>query len=805
MFKRVTALLFFVLLTVSAIAQNLGGIDFENLKADDLSNEQIQTIYKRAQAEGYSIQELEALATARGMAPAEVSKLRQRLSAIRSKEGQQEAEGSIESTEDRLRQTQDDTKQATVSTVSVAATEKPIFGSELFTNKKLSFEPSQNIPTPENYQLGPGDEIIIDIWGAAENNYQLTVSPEGAIQIPNIGPIYVSGMNIDDATKVLIKRLASIYSGLTGPRKDTYAQISLGRVRTIKVNIVGEVKVPGTYSISSLSTVFNALYVSGGPSKNGTYRSIQVIRGDDIVETVDLYDFLVHGDQSSNIRLRDQDIIKIGPYLNRVSLNGQTKIQGLFETKEGETFEDLLEYSGGFNQQAYTKRIKITRNTAKERSIVEIHYPEEKSTVLESGDEISVGKILNRYANRVEIQGAVFREGEYQLEENPTLYTLIQHADGLMGDAYMERAIIYRTLPDYTVKNIPINLTDLIQNPQENDIELKKDDVVQISSIFDLREDYTVTISGEILSGGTFPFRENMTIKDLIYMANGFTTKAAEYNIEVARRIVDDGMGRIKNQIADIYNLELTDEMAFNNPATEFELKPFDQVFVRRSPSYVEQQSVTITGQVLYPGKYVIDSRDFTITDLVNKAGGITEFAYPEGASLNRQFTNLEQSPNQDAKNVIGLNQETLSQVGIRLDEILRNPNSDRNLLLVPGDKLNIPTKMQTVNIQGEVLFPINVRYDEGKSFKSYIRSAGGYSDKANRKKAYIVYANGEVDRTSRFLFFKSYPEVKPGSMIFIPKKEEETEISASERIAIYSTIVSMAAIVTNTIFQIRR
>ncbi len=796
MFKRLLIVFSFALISTAAIGQNLG-VDFENLKADNLSNEQILSIYERAQSEGYSIQELEALATARGMDPAEVAKLRRRLMDLRSGSAQEQAKESVESTESRLREGADDTKDATVSTTSVQSTEKPIFGSELFTNKNLTFEPSQNIPTPKNYELGPGDELIIDIWGAAENSYQLTISPEGSVQISSIGPIYVSGMTIEDASDLIIKRLSSIYSGISGEGKDTFVQVSLGRVRTIKVNIVGEARVPGTYSISSLSTVFNALYVSGGPSKNGTYRAIQVIRGDEVVEVLDLYDFLAYADQSSNIRLRDQDIIKIDTYINRVSLNGQVKRQGLFETLDGETFADLLEYAGGFNQQAYTKRVKIQRNTATEKEIIEIKYPEEKDTVLKSGDEISVAKILDRFTNRVEVQGAVFRAGAYQLEENPTLYTLIENADGLMGDAYMDRAIIFRTLPDYSVRTIPVNLGELMKNPEANDIELAKDDIIQISSIFDLQQEYTVTISGEVLSGGTFPYRKDMTIKDLIYMANGFTVEAAEYNIGVARRVKDDGSGRVRNTIADVYNLEITDKLALNNPDTEFELEPFDQVFVRKSPSYVDQKSVTIKGQVLYPGTYVIDRRDFKISDLVNKAGGVTQYAYPQGASLRRNFTNLEESPNYGDR--------TLSQVGIKLDEVLKNPNSDLDLKLVPGDVLEIPVKMQTVNIQGEVLFPINTRYEDRKSFKDYISSAGGFSDKANKKKAYIVYANGEVDRTKRFLWIKNYPEVRPGSMIFIPQKEEKTQISTQERIAILSTIVSMAAIVTNTIFQIRR
>ena len=787
---------FLFILSLTALSQDFG-IDFENLKSEDLTNEQIIAMYSRAQAQGFTIQELESLALARGMAPAEVNKLRSRLLNIQS--GDTELSGAIETSQDRLRENVDDTDISRLSTApeEEAETEKSIFGSDLFNNQNLSFEPSLNIPTPVDYKLGPGDELIIDIWGAAENNYQLTISPEGKIQISNLGPIYLNGLTIEAATDLIRNRLSTIYSGLKGNRKDTFVQVTLGKIKTIRVNILGEVNLPGTYSISSLSTVFNALYVSGGPSENGTYREILVIRGNNTVQKVDLYSFLVYGDQSSNIRLQDQDIIKVGPYKNRVSLNGETKRKGLFETLDGETMKDLLAFSGGFNQQAYTKRIKIRRNTDTEKRLVEISYPEEANTVLESGDEILVGKILDRFANRVEIQGAVYREGEYQLEENPTLLTLINNADGLMGDAYMERAIIYRTNPDYTVRSIPVNLQSILDDPASKDIELNKDDIIRISSIFDLREERFITVSGQVNEGGTFPFIEDMTIKDLIFQAKGFTDEAAVYNIDVARRILDDASGKIRNQVAEVFTLSVNENLTLIDQNGEFRLEPFDQVFVRSSPSFQEQQTVSISGQVLYPGTYVIENRDFRISDLIKKAGGITEFAYPEGASLERDFNNLVDT--------LETEEPILSQVGIKLEEILDNPRSDIDLLLVPGDQLNIPVRMETVNIQGEVLFPINVRFDRGKNFKSYIGSAGGYSNNADKKKAYIVYANGEVGKVKKFLFFKKYPDVSPGSMIYIPEKIEKQRISTSERIAIYSTIVSMAAIVTNTIFQIRR
>ncbi len=784
---RTLALLFFSLIfSFTLLAQDISSIDFKNLKADDLSDQQIQQIYERAQTQGLSIQEVEAMAMARGMSSVEVAKLRSRFMGLQS--GINAPSKELNQSEDRLRDTNDDTLIQRDSTdLSIPNSDK-IFGSDLFNNSRLTFEPSQNIPTPKNYILGAGDELIIDIYGAAQNNYVLIVSPEGSIYIPNIGPITVSGMSIEEASNVIKSRLSAIYSGLKGSNKDTFAQISLRNVRTIKVHLVGNLNLPGTYSISSLSTVFNALYAAGGPSKDGTYRSIKVIRGGKVIQEVDLYDFLVDGNQTSNIVLQDQDIIKVDPYVHRVALNGETKRTGLFETLPDETFADLLSFAGGFGQQAYTQRIKIRRNTPTERSIIELEYPSEANTSLMNGDQVTVGEILERYSNRVEIQGAVYREGEYQLEENPTLYTLIQNADGLMGDAYMERAIVYRTRNDLTVESIPVNLSKLMNEPEAYDIDLQKDDIVNISSIFDLREEETITISGEVNETGTFNFIKNMTLKDLIFQAKGFTEAAANYNIEVARRILDDGSGQVRNELAEIFIIEVREGLILSSSNPEFKLQPYDQVFVRSSPTYVKQQNATILGEVVYPGSYALKNRDYRVSDLIESSGGITEFGYIPGATLNRPRVN-----------------DSTSVVAIRLEEILANPDGEQDLLLQPGDILRIPKKLETVLVDGEVLFPSNIRFDDNKSFRSYINSAGGVSDSANTKKSYIVYANGEVKRMRKFLFFKKYPNVEPGSKIIVPKKPVVDKMTPGERIAIFSTIVSLAAIVTNTIFQIRR
>ncbi|MFN1835382.1 SLBB domain-containing protein [Balneola sp. MJW-20] len=793
--------LFLFIVALPLSAQNLG-IDFENLRADQLSDEQIQTIYQRIQSEGLTVDQVEALAIARGMNPLEVAKLRRRLNSIQLS-GNANGTGAQGN---RMRtDSQDtlDTPRYEIISTKPDSTSR-IFGADLFNNTRLTFEPSLNIPTPPNYVLGPGDELIIDIYGAAEDNFQLMVSPEGAVQISGVGPVYVTGLTMDQARERITSKLSEIYSGLRGDDKNTFAQIALGQIRSIKVNLVGEVKVPGTYTVSSLSTVFNALYAAGGPSKEGTFRAIKVIRGDETAATVDLYDFLVYGDQSTNIQLQDQDIIQVGPYENRITVRGETKRIGLFETTEGETFADLLEYAGGFDQGAYTRRVKIERYTDTEKAVIEVSYPDDAGTMMKSGDKVTVGEVLDRYENRVQIEGAVFREGDYELEKNPTLMTLITNADGLMGDAFMDRAVIYRTLPNYRVEAIAVNLNRLMEDPATYDVTLMKDDVIRVASIFDIEETRTVNIRGSVLNPGSFPYFVGNTLKDVILQANGFSDDAAPYNIEVARRIPDDGSGEIRDQIAEVFNMSVENGMEMSAEVEEFEIMPYDQIFIRQSPTYAKQQVVTITGEVKYPGQYVIDSRDYRIDDLIEKSGGLTGYAYPEGASLKREGLRTNIDLNVEEADTLEL-AASLNRVGIKLEDAINNPRSRSNLLLQQGDVINIPKRLETVQIRGQVLYPVNTRFEQNKSFRSYIGSAGGFTEQANTKRAYIVHANGEVDRTKRFLFFKNYPDVRPGSILIVPEKREVQRLSTAERITVMSTIVSLAAIVTNTIFQIRR
>ncbi|MDR8393405.1 SLBB domain-containing protein [Aliifodinibius sp. S!AR15-10] len=804
--SAIAATLFFLFLA-SAVAQDISSIDFQNLRSADLSDQQIQRLWQRAQDEGYTISQLEQMALARGMQPTEVTKLVRRLRNIRMQGGQQQTQRRAT----QLRTVQTDSLAIQPDSLRKDTAKHRIFGSSLFRRDKVTFTPSLNIPTPENYQLGPGDQLIIDIWGAAEQTYELTISPEGTITIANLGPIYVNGLTIERARERIKSSLSRIYSGLQADPDeptDTQARISLGNVRSINVTVLGEARFPGTYTLPSLATVFNALYSAGGPDSTGTYRDIEVIRGDSIAARLDIYDFLVYGDQSDNIRLRDQDIIKIDPYISRVDLQGRTKRTGLFELKEGETIQDLVNFAGGFASNAYTKRLTIVGNTGTQKRINDVSYPQQSDFRLHDGDSLYVGKVLDRFANRVEIQGAVFRPGGYELKDSTTVHSLIQRAEGVKEDAFMNRGLIYREQPDLTIEAVPFSVREVLTNPEDADISLQRNDIVQISSIFDLREDYTISVVGAVQEPGTFPYVENMTLEDVILQADGFKESAAPYRIEVSRRIDSGDSTFVPREIADIHRFRVDENLELGDEAAKFTLKPFDKVFIRNSPSYFEQEQVTIKGEVLFPGKYTLDQKYMRISDLIQRAGGLTQYSYPQGANLTREieqkvdttFLNIPDTL-QDGNDL----QQNTTRVGIELAEIINNPGGEGDLILRAGDVLEIPKELQTVQIAGEVLYPISVRYERGISFKQYLRAAGGASEQGKPKDAYIVYANGEVDRARKILFFRDYPRVRPGATIYVPRKEPGAKLSPQERISIFSAIVSMAAIVSNTIFQISR
>ena len=829
--QSVFVLLFLCICSIAS-AQNLNDIDFRSINVDNLSDQQIQQIRQEAEARGLTIDQITQLAVARGMPSSEATKLRRRLQQTTTGIARDEISDAGFERSRALRDTSTtlppylqpspfDSTTLDSTQLEQERLKKKIFGFSLFRDRKVEFVPSVNIPTPKNYQLGAGDEIYIDIWGAAQTTYQLEVTPDGNLLIENIGPVSVDGITIEEATQKLKSRLGEIYSGLNPAnenQKDTYMQVSLGQIRSIKVTVLGEVQTPGTYTLPSLATVFNALYQAGGPTTTGSFRNINVIRGDSVAATFDLYDILIYGDQTSNIILKEQDIIQIQPYANRVEVEGEIKRPGIYETADGETMSDLINYVGGFTNKAYTGRIKVIGNTPTEKRISDVSKSKFDEYEIKNGDLVTVGKILDRFSNLVEIQGAVFRPGEYELNDTTSLHSLIERANGLKGDAFMNRGIIYRTREDFTIEAISFSVRELMQNPEENDIKLIKDDVVQISSIFDQREDFTISIKGPLQQPDQYSFVYGMTLEDLIFKAGGFNQSADPYRIEVARRIRDIDSNERSSKIAEIFTFRVREDLTLKKEDAKFELQPFDQVYVRRLPNYEPQQEISVVGEVRYPGKYTLSTKNDRISDLIERAGGLSSEAYTKGATLfrKRQFT--EQQSQQNLANVEGLTQQqqeeqleeqnddvrNSAQVGIDLQRVLENPGSRFDLFLEEGDSLFVPKQLQTVSVKGGVFYPTTVRHQDNSSFKDYITAAGGFTDLAKKNRAYVIYPNGDVDRVKRFLFFKDYPSVEPGATIVIPEKPELRKLSPQERVALYSSITSTAVLIVTTVIQIR-
>ena len=786
-------------------AQDLGGMDISNIRADQLSESQIRQLDERIRDEGMSLAEFERLAIQRGGSPSEVRAVRQRIQEYRA--GRDERV-TLETGQTRTVERAGEPQFVPIEVDRPTPDSLKVFGMDLFGQVSRTFEPSFNIPTPVDYTLGPGDELVIDVWGAAETNYRLTINAEGNVRIDNIGPIHLNGLTIEEAETRILNRLSNIYSGLrpNNPQEaNTFANVSLGNVRSIKVTVMGEVRQPATYTVTSLSTVFNALYSAGGPTRDGSFRSIQVIRGQDVVATLDVYDFLIYGDQTDNIRLRDQDIIKVNPIINRVHVWGETKRKGFFELKDGETLAHLIDYTGGFTEEAYTKRLVLHRNTPTQRSVSDVLYPEGEDLQIRNGDRLRVGQILERYENRVSIDGAVYRPGDYELTPDMTLYELIQKADGPTQDAFMSRGIIYRLKDDLSLETQSFDIRSLIMNRDEHDITLRRDDQVRISSIFEMREDYTINVSGAVNDGGEFEFAENMTVEDAIFQAGGFRESAAEYRVEIARRVTGENQEYRVDRIAETFRFSVDEDLQFSTDDREFRLKPFDQVFVRPKPNYQPQQAVRIEGEVQFPGTYVLESRNARLSDLIEWAGGLSDYAFPEGASLERQIADTQLEDVELLDTLITETVDGTTQVGIQLSDVIRNESSPANLILEPGDVINVPKELQTVRIEGEVLHSVSVRYDGRRSFQSYIDAAGGVTDNAQRRRAYIVYANGEVDRTKRFLFFRSNPDVRPGATIYVPPEPERRELTTQERVSIASSIASTAILIATLVDRLSR
>lgn len=677
--------------------------------------------------------------------------------------------------------------------------EKPIFGRDIFNNQLLTFEPNLSIATPDNYRLGAGDEVIVDIWGASESTIRQSISPDGCIVVENIGPIYLNGLTVKEAGARLKRELGKIYSGVQS--SDTHIKLSLGKIRSIQVNVMGEVFAPGTYTFPSLATVFHALYGAGGVSSIGTLRSVKVNRAGQTIADIDIYDYIMEGKNDLDIVLQDGDVIVVSPYTNLIELMGKIKRPMIYEIKDTESVNDLLRYAGGFTGDAYKNSIRVIRKSGREHQVYNVDAEEFGDFSLLDGDVVSVDSVLSRFENKVEVRGAVYREGLYALGTKvKTLKQLIDKAEGIRGDAFRNRAVLYRENPDLTINVESIDIDGLVSGATP-DIELRKNDILYIPSIFDMQEEYTIAVKGAVGYPGTFRYVGNMTLEDLIVQAGGLKESASTVKIDVSRRIKNPKSTDVGNLRAETYTFTLKDGLVVGGEKG-FTLQPFDEVFVRTSPGYQTQRNVTIEGEVLFDGEYTIARKGQRISDLVNKAGGLTAEAYPEGARLLRRMTPEElmrfqttlKMAAKGGKDSIDMKQlETGDSyfVGIELKKALENPGTDYDVVLCEGDRLTVPEYNGTVKINGAVMYPNTVVYKPKGKLKDYIAQAGGFAQRAKKGRAFVVYMNGTVDVGKN-------AKILPGCEIIIPTKQPRKGVGLTEIMSLASSTTSMAAMVTS-------
>ncbi|MDA7809940.1 SLBB domain-containing protein [Flavobacteriaceae bacterium] len=829
-FKKYSVLLVCVTFSLSTYSQNFS--DLSGVNFSDLNSSQIDLILRRASSQGYNQFDLLKIARSQGMSQADLEKLDKRFKSAETV-ARVSANASTPLEDTRLRKRWEEEMEV------FREVESDIFGYEVFRgNTFLSFQSNLNIPTPLDYVIGPGDKLFIDIYGESENYYQSEVSPDGDVILENIGPVNLSGLSLVNAKRRLLSRFKSVYSGINN--KTTFVNISVGIPRAVRVNIVGEVNLPGTYNFSAFNTVYNAIYVAGGINENATLREVKLYRNNRLVNTVDVYKFLTKGDGSSNIRLENNDLIVVGPYTNRVTIEGAVKIPGRFEIKENESLSDLLSYSGGLSENAFKKSIKLTRIIDDKYKVVDVNSDQFDFFQPKPGDKYVVDQVIDKYNNRVIIKGAVYRPGTFSItEKGMTVKDLIDKAEGLKSDVFLNKAYITRTNPDYSTSNISINLKEELKTLN---FKLEEEDIVNILSLNDLREEKYIEISGEVNSPGIFPYSKNISLQDIILLAGGFNDNATGKRIEINRMLSTQESN--ENKISEILTFDLNKNLEDLTISKRFEIMPFDQIIIRKNPNYYVQQYARIEGEVKYPGKYAISSKNERISDFLERAGGFKNMAYLKGATLIRltEFAEIQsdldkkiaslndlkkkminksgslteseilllQRIEEDVKNLDNQkndNQKLSSYakterineivkrnsvstdipiskseaIGIDLESIIKSPGSKSDLLLKEGDVIIVPKKLETVRLRGELLYPTTVRFLNGKSLKYYIDSSGGFDSKAKRSGTYVVYANGDVARTKRFLLFNIYPKAEPGCEVIVPKKALKNPIAANQ------------------------
>jgi protein involved in polysaccharide export with SLBB domain len=833
--KIITAIVLFIALfqSSSLMAQDiLKGNDLSTVRVDYLSDGDIAKIKSQLQSNNVSIEQAESLAMAKGMSTTEFAKLKKRLALPEAAKATADKKTAKKKSKDASSEDEEDDsedaqrKQEKIENKKVKdSLNSLVFGSELFDNPTLNFQPNLKLATPVNYVVGPGDELQISINGVQEFDDNVPVTAEGKVNIQYVGQIAVSGLTIEAATQKIKGAISRIYSSVRSGQSQV--NVSLSRIRTIKVTIIGS-RQPGNYSISSLATVYNALFLGGGPGKNGSYRNIELIRNNKVYKNIDIYRFLVNGNQSDNVGLKDNDVIRIPAYTNRVTVEGEVKRPGIFEMKKGERFSDLLNFASGFNEFAYTASVNVLQKTGKEFKVADIQAAQYSSYMPLNGDVYRVSKILNRFENRIIIAGAVFRPDTYSFYEGMRISDLVRQAEGLKEDAYKKRAIIVRLKSDLTTEVVNVNLEKALTGDTDADISLRKEDKVTVYSILDFKEEFKITIDGEVKTPGIYDYHDHLTLNDLLIEAGGLKGSASK-RVEVARMIKSDSINDNDPNRSILFNLEITSDS--NEQLRNFALEPYDVVNVRRMAVFEKPEMVKITGAVAYTGKYVLASKKEKIYDVIQRAGGLTSVADLDGVKIKRpikakQIEDLENVSMNVSSKVSDVESEKLKEseknnaTGVKSDtiqnklakklmdekkyatipvdwrKILNNPDNNTNVTLMPGDEIEVATYNESVKITGNVLLTSEIPYTKGRSFNYYLDAVGGLDARGWKKKAYVIYPNGKAAVSNSFLvFFRTYPKVLPGSQIVVPEKPLTKKMTTGEWVSIGSIITSLAVL----------
>lgn len=690
---------------------------------------------------------------------------------------------------------------------SLMPLKKEIYGHSIFQNKDLAFEPSVNIATPIDYKLGAGDEVIIDIWGASQMTVREVISPDGNIMVENLGPVYLNGMTIAEANKHIKRVFGQIDAGLNEENNSSQISLTLGQARSIQVNVMGEVENPGTYVMSSFATVFNALYMAGGVSELGTMRDIKLYRNNKEIATVDIYEYLHSGKLTKDMRLTDNDVIVVSPYKTMVNIDGRIRRPMLYEMKETESLQKLVEYAGGLSADAYKKDLRVIRMGELQRQIFTVPTDKQATFLLADGDSIYVDSIQTTFANMMEVRGAVYRPGQFQINEDiNTVRKAIDAAGGVREDAFMGRALLNRTNPDKTLTNLSVDIEGLLEGTV-SDIELRNGDILFIPSLFDVREVQTLQIYGEVLFPGKYQYSDNTHIEDLILQAGGLKESASISKIDVVRKKSDKNASVASDTISEIFSFSIDENLKILD--NDFTLQPFDEVYVRKSPGYIDVKRVIVDGEVLFPGNYSLTTNNERLSDLITRAGLFTSEAYPEGARLERTMTEEERMRMKDLAKIIAaddslamasIDMATTFYVGIDLKEAMDKPGGDEDITLRNGDRIIVPEFTNTVKMNGEVMYSNTVSYNQGKRLKYYVDKAGGFTQGAKKNKAYVIYMNGSVARAKK----ASAKLIQPGCEIVVPSKSERDGMTTSEILSLSSTSASLATVVIALINLIR-